>query len=237
MPLLSSIAKKIQFAEGIVPPRWRLPVRYHGQRLVGGLEPEMALLADLVKRSDVALDVGANRGVYAYALANIATSVHCFEPLIECCRYIQAYKSDKIIVHSFALSDTSGLLRIYIPIIHGHAVLTRASLDRPSGESVSRDIKVRTLDSFAFPRVDFIKIDVEGFEAAMLRGAHKTIETSHPKLLVEIDHQRHTPESFVALHDWLASMGYISHVCDEGRLRKCNDPSADSNHHINFIFL
>ncbi len=237
MPSLSSIAKKIQFAEGLVPPRWRLPVRYHGQRLVGGLEPEMALLADLVKPSDVALDIGANRGVYAYALANIAAAVHCFEPLSECCRYIEEYRSGKITVHNVALSDQAGVLQLHIPVVHGRPVLTRASLDRPAGEFEVRDIEVRTLDSFSFPRVDFIKIDVEGLEAAVLRGAKSTLRRQRPGLLVEIDRDRHSRQSFEAVIKLLETSNYLPYICSKGVLVPCDEPWQASADRVNFIFL
>lgn len=237
MTLLVDAAKRLQVAEYIVPPSLRLPVRYHGQRIVGGLEPEMRLLPKLVKRGGIALDIGANRGVYAYALSKIAAAVHCFEPLIECCHYIEAYASRKITVHNVALSDQAGTLRLYVPIINGSPVQTRASLDQPGGAFESREIPVSTLDAFSFPPVDFIKIDVEGLEASVLRGAQKTLIAHRPALLIEIDHNRHIKESFLAVHADLESLGYSAHTCINGSLHRSKDVWADSTQHINFIFL
>lgn len=233
---VASLAQRFQSIENLVPPRWRLPLRYHGQRLVGGLEPEMNLLGGLVKPDGVALDIGANRGVYAYALATIAGEVHCFEPLPECCSFINAWKSPKITVHNVALSDRRAVLRLYIPIVDGREIQTRASLDRPDGLCASRDVDVLTLDSFSFARVDFIKIDVEGLEAAVLSGARHTLESYHPTMLVEIDRARHNCDSFLAVHTVLRELGYGAHVCDAGELVACDDAWDAATRHANFIF-
>jgi FkbM family methyltransferase len=236
MSVLIAIAQRLQFAERAVPARWRLGVRYHLQRLVGGLEPEMALLPDLVRDDGVAIDVGANYGVYAYALANRAPVVHCFEPLRECCDYIRAAGSEKIAVHNCALSDSSGTLRLHVPLVDGVPRSTRASIERPEGPFQRRDVPVRTLDSFDLPKVGFMKIDVEGAEAAVLRGARATLERDRPNLLVEIDRKRHTLESFHAVIGALRAHAYEPHVLESGALRRSSDPWTDSVRHFNFVF-
>lgn len=236
MSTLTKLAQRFQSIENLAPKPWRLPIRYHGQHLVGGLEPEMLLLHNLVQRGGVALDIGANRGIYAYALSHLASRVHCFEPLVECCRYIQACRSKNITVHNVALSDQAGKLELHVPIIEGRTVYTRASLDRPNGPFESREVGVRTLDSYSLMDVAFVKIDVEGLEAAVLRGAQYTLEACHPTLLVEIDRARHTQESFMCVHGWLKDRGYAVHVCVAGKLASCVDPWTESKQHINFIF-
>ena len=234
---LEALGKRLQFVERAVPPRWRLPLRYHGQRLLRALEPEMALLDELVPPGAVALDVGANRGVYAYALARRASVVHCFEPLAECCRYIADFSSPRIAVHNVALSDKAGVLRLHVPLRAGQRVLTRASLAPPSGPFELREVEVRTLDSFGLPRVDFIKIDVEGLERAVLEGARGLLTRDRPRLLVEIMPQSHTPDAFAALFTWLGDFGYRAHVVRNGALRPSDDPWTDGAEQPNFVLL
>lgn len=236
MSALSRLAQRFQGIENIAPPAWRLPLRYHGQRLVGGLEAEMGLLERLVPNRAVALDIGANHGIYAYALSRLAPEVHCFEPLAECCRYILDHHAANITVHNVALSDGAGELELHVPIISGRAVYTRASLDRPVGSFESRRVEVRTLDSYGLADVGFIKIDVEGLEASVLRGARRTLETQHPNLLVEIDRARHGRDSFLAVHATLQALGYSTHVCEAGKLVACQDAWDASTRHVNFIF-
>ena len=236
MSILSRLAQRYQSIENLAPRAWRLPLRYHGQKLVGGLEPEMALLDRLVPKGCVALDIGANHGIYAYALSRLAHSVIGFEPLAECCRYIRGNHTTNITMHNVALSDHPGELQLHVPIIGGHAVYTRASLDRPDGPYESRRVQVRTLDSYGLDSVGFVKIDVEGLEAAVLRGAQHTLETQHPNLLVEIDHARHNRDSFLAVHASLHALGYATHVCKAGELVACQDAWNASAQHVNFIF-
>lgn len=236
MSALTRLAQRCQSIENLAPRAWRLPLRYHGQKLVGGLEPEMALLDRLVPKGRMALDIGANHGIYAYALSRLAQSVHAFEPLAECCRYIQDIHASNITVHNVALSDQPGELQLYVPIIGGHAVYTRASLDRPDGPCESRGVQVRTLDSYGLDNVGFVKIDVEGLEAAVLRGARRTLGTCQPTLLIEIDRARHTRDSFLAVHATLQAQGYAAHVCEAGELAACQDVWAASLQHVNFIF-
>lgn len=236
MSALSQLARKLQFAENAVPARWRLHIRYRIQRATGGLEPEMAVLDQLLVAGGVALDIGANHGIYAYALARIASTVHCFEPLPACCANIEAAAIGNVQVHNCALSDRAGRMRLYVPLEGTRAVHTRASLEKPTGPCEMIDVDVRTVDSFDLPRVDFIKMDVEGAEAAALRGAAGTIERHHPALLVEIDRGRHTRDSFDALLAWLAARGYTPHVLTGGRIQRSADPWADAVDHMNFLF-
>jgi FkbM family methyltransferase len=237
MHALSTIAKKLQFSERVIPARWRLHFRYHAQRMVGGFEAEMGILRSLVRPGGVALDIGANRGVYAYALAGYASAVHCFEPLAECCEYIRAARLRGVTVHNCALSDVAGTLRFYIPTARGVPIWTRASLKQPGGTFDIRDVEVRTLDGFTMPRVDFMKIDVEGAESAVLRGAADLLERDHPNLLVEIDRERHSQATFEEVVDWLVSRSYGPHVLEDGKLRRAESPWADATSHFNFIFL
>jgi FkbM family methyltransferase len=236
MSALSQLARKLQFAENAVPARWRLHLRYRIQRATGGLEPEMAVLNQLLVGGGVALDIGANHGIYAYALARIASTVHCFEPLPSCCANIEAAAIGNVQVHNCALSERTGRMRLYVPLEGTRAVHTRASLEKPAGPCETIDVDVRTVDSFDLPRVDFIKMDVEGAEAAALRGAAGTLERHHPALLVEIDRGRHTRDSFDALLAWLAARGYAPHVLTGGRIRRSADPWADAADHMNFLF-
>lgn len=237
MSPLTRLAQRLQGVENLAPKTWRLPLRYHGQRLVGGLEPEMDLLEKLVPNGCVALDIGANHGIYAYVLSGIARKVHCFEPLAECCRYIRDHHAANIDVHNVALSDGSGELELHVPIVEGRAVYTRASLDRPDGPCDRRRVEIRSLDSYGLTDVGFAKIDVEGLEAAVLRGARGTLEGCHPNLLVEIDRARHNRDSFLAVHADLRTLGYSAHVCETGHLAACNDPWAAAAQHVNFIFI
>jgi hypothetical protein len=69
---------------------------------------------------------------------------------------------------------------------------------------------VRQLDSLGLPQVDALKIDVEGAELNVLRGAEKTINRDHPGILIEFseDNTRQFGYEPGAIKDWLEARGY-----------------------------
>lgn len=197
----------------------------------------MAALPALVPPGGIAVDIGANRGIYAYALSRIAAHVHSFEPLKECCEYIDDYGSSRITVRNVALSDAAGEFELFIPTDNGRRILTRASLDPFHGSHERRSISVMRLDDFDMGPVSFIKIDVEGAEFSVLKGAVATMRSYSPNLLVEIDRSRHDHRSFHAMLDWLVDLAYVPHIFTGGAVRECSDPWRAPEAVYNFIFL
>jgi FkbM family methyltransferase len=73
------------------------------------------------------------------------------------------------------------------------------------GEVPGESVTVSTLDSLELKRCDLIKVDVEGMELEVLRGAAATIERCHPILYVENDRVEKSP----ALIEFIMSLGYV----------------------------
>src|SRR5437763_8959661 len=78
-------------------------------------EPELALLAELMPRGGTAVDVGANQGFFAYALAAVATRVVAFEPNPDYARFARWMLRGRAEVHELALSDQPGRASLYVP--------------------------------------------------------------------------------------------------------------------------
>ena len=85
------------------------------------------------------------------------------------------------------------------------------------------DIKLKSekLDSFSFERVDLLKIDVEGFEMEVLKGAENTIRQFKPRIIIET----HSKELRKKCHAFLSSHGYSLKV--EGRTVTTKSPGMD----------
>ena len=81
--------------------------------------------------------------------------------------------ADRVVVHPVALGDRIGSGR-WSDKQRGHLKA-----------SAGGDVEIRTLDSYAFDDVSLIKIDVEGMEMAVLRGAVETIERHRPYIYAE----------------------------------------------------
>lgn len=96
--------------------------------------------------------------------------------------------------------------------------------------SSSYEVELRSLDSYGFDNVTFIKIDVEGHEESVLAGARETLERCHPTLLVEIE-ERHNPGGLERIVTSLSDLGYYGSFFYE-RIRRDISDFVPRIHHI-----
>lgn len=199
-----------------VPPPYQLAVR-HWWRIVRGIAPaEISLVRNLLGGCRTAVDIGANIGTYAYALSLFCDKVQAFEPL-PCGRPIGLTKRSNIRLHQVALSNHRGTETLFVPIVNGEPKTGWASFNRAAGDVVAEPVSVKTLDEFELTDVDFIKVDVEGHELAVLAGAAATMATYRPLLLVEVE-QRHLHTPIEASLDQIAALGYNGYFRWRGRV-------------------
>lgn len=170
-----------------LPPRWRLPARRMHLRLTGRLEPHIRLAPRLIAHGRRAIDVGANRGDWTYALSRCCSAVEAFEPQPVCAGSLAAASLPGVRVHCEGLSDSPGELVLHVPLRGGTTLTQCASVIEPDGPAQRIAIPVRRLDDHAFADVELLKIDVEGHESAVIAGARETLERERPWVLVEID--------------------------------------------------
>jgi FkbM family methyltransferase len=153
-------------------------------------EPELAVLASLVPRGGTAIDVGANQGIFAYALGEIADRVIAFEPNPDYAFFERWMLRGRAEVHALALSDQAGHATFTVPISDQGMDLHFAGSLKPMHAQFSKfkcyDVEVRRLDDFGFTNVRFIKADVEGSEREVLDGARATIARDRPVILLEL---------------------------------------------------
>ena len=150
-----------------------------------------------------AVDIGAHVGMWSYFMAQDFDSVDAFEPLLVHCQcWIFNVKSPKACLHAYALGDYAGKVRMQREL--GHSSGTFVS-QRDDGELV----EMRTLDSFELTEIDLIKIDVEGYECAVIEGAVQTLLRERPVIILE-QVERHA-RRYGYLHtavERLHSLGY-----------------------------
>jgi FkbM family methyltransferase len=170
-------------------------------------EDESRVLQGYVKPGDIVVEVGANIGCHTLALAQCVTNagrVFAFEPqrIIHqmLCGNLAINGIWNVIAERMALGAEAGIA--YVPPIDYAAPgnFGAVSLAKDVGEPV----QVQTLDGCNFVRCDLIKIDVEGMEGDVLKGAAQTIKRLRPVLYVENDRE----EKKAALIAQLRLMGY-----------------------------
>lgn len=212
-------------------------------------DPELRELGRLIEPGSVAMDVGANRGVYALAMSKHARKVIAFEPFTQVANALRDAKCPNVTLHRLALSDTHGAAEIRVPykaggkLNHPSATLSpeRPGVDGgPARHSLREVVTLSRLDDYAEPDLTFIKIDVEGFEDRVIAGAEWTLENIQPRLLVEME-ERMRPGILTDLPERLASFGYRCRFLDGGCWHPLSDlgegQRAPSGRYINnFLF-
>jgi len=188
--------------------------------LVGkGGTVEGRLLSQLVQPGTVAIDVGANLGQYSAVMARSLRGsgfVLAFEPNpIAYEELVRGARNKAIVPLQYALSSQPGTSTLSVPTTEdGELQIQLGSLGHREGEGGHREfeVSVQTLDSFEpmlqLP-VSVLKIDVEGFELEVLKGAQRILEQHRPPVVLEIEH-RHQPESQSAqdVAQWLLGHDY-----------------------------
>lgn len=148
------------------------------------------------------LDIGANIGTHALVYAKTATQVIAFEPQLAIvkllCANIAMNSTDNVIPHFGALGDYDGV--VTVPRIN-------PDVENSSGRcAIGGDgdrVPIARLDSLGLSP-SFIKMDVEGSELAVLKGATETIERCRPVMYIEND----KPLKQEALIAFIEELGY-----------------------------
>jgi len=180
-----------------------------------GVEPEVSgLLIGLAARLRVVYDVGANWGYYPLLLGaerRFRGVIHAFEISPRTATDLRhviaaAGLGERVTVHGFGLSDHAGEVRLSR---EKHSYLARIVGEGYQG-AVDR-VGVRRLDGLGLPPPDLIKIDVEGHELAVLRGAAGILERDQPLVVMESWHEPARTEAMLAPLRLLAGLGYRWH--------------------------
>lgn len=208
-----------------------LRIYHNGHRLLapglamGWYEPELTqLFKKLAAPGMTVLDVGANIGFFTLQGARLVGrngKVWAFEPIPEVNELLQKSVKengfeDRVHVLAQAVSNTSGIVRLHINA--AETVLSSLYEDAVAhqihevpGQNQSVDVPCTTLDAWAashnWPRVDLVKVDVEGSEEAVLEGmVELSRKNRQMKLFIEFNSRtlriaNATPEDFfAALH-------------------------------------
>ena len=152
---------------------------------------------EYVKQWRVCLDIGSNIGQWTRPLSRKFESVVCFEPnpnFREC--FKKNIDENNVLLWPVGLSDKE------------HKA--KQGFNSTVLRNEEGDIDCRTLDSFALTNVDFVKIDVDGFEIPLLNGAKETLIKNNPVINIEMKKDKRSNIAQQCEHI-LQDLGYKFH--------------------------
>jgi FkbM family methyltransferase len=164
----------------------------------GDLDPKVTwVIKRLLKPGDLALDIGANFGFLTLLMSKLVGpqgAVHAFEPNPILCNILKTTYAHNcatnVTLHAVALGASTAEMELHVPKDNfGGASLVR----KPVQSAHILKVPVIKLDDVIFrepiSRLALIKLDVEGFELEVLKGAQRVLREFHPIVLFESNEQ------------------------------------------------
>lgn len=195
-------------------------------------QDEIALVRSLLKPGDTAIDVGGHIGFFTMQMAAMVGAsgrVYAFEPLDTNAELLERSIAenrfaDRIVFQRVAVGASSGMATLTFPaetLNSGGAYLLRDGTAPLTGNQMTR-VPAVALDDLAIKRpVRLIKMDVEGAEPQVLRGAQRLLREDRPTLLSELHPTQLDRASGASADDFLAqirAMGYRAHTIEHGAI-------------------
>jgi len=140
------------------------------------------------------LDIGAHVGLWSMWLVNEFDFLHAVEPVPEHRELFERNLAGKhYALYPVALGEAEGVVDIEIPLEttgNAHIAIGKRHpgtrhVPNPDAQRVVKGIKMLRLDAFDLHDIDFVKIDVEGFERAVVAGGETFFKLNRPLVIVE----------------------------------------------------
>lgn len=156
---------------------------------IGYHEEELVFLRETIAPEDLFVDVGANIGVYSMVAAARGARVVAFEPFPQAREaFLENVTlngcADRVTVHPCALSDERSTMTLTTDLESSNHLVVGA------GSGLTVDVRlldeVLSNDALSGRRVAIVKVDAEGFDANVLRGARRILTEQKPCVIVEV---------------------------------------------------
>lgn len=170
-------------------------------------EPEIRRLDEVCGRGGTMVDIGGWYGPWTRRLVRRADQVVTIEPT-PLHQVLQRTLPPQVAVIAGAASDHCGTADIWLPP-SDMGVRGVSSLHRRDIHGTSITVPLVTLDGLSLRGVTFIKIDVDGHEVPVLRGAAETIKRDQPRLLVEVEERIQPVTGVISLVESWGYRGWV----------------------------
>lgn len=194
---------------------------------------ETDTMKSLAKKGDIAIDVGAHIGWYTLVASQCVGKfgkVISFEPNPFCIDKLRDNVTindfTNVIIEQIALSDKNKKVSFWIGDDMGGSLVKQNTQRLTKGKVKRILVRAQTLDSYVISygikRISLIKIDVEGAELEVLRGAKNILQKQTPYLIVEVIEE--SLKAFGAnremLFDFVRRFGYKPHLFTKGGIEQ-----------------
>jgi FkbM family methyltransferase len=209
----------------------------------GAYEKEWILQASQLIKDKSFIDIGANIGIYSLSLYKTAKEVYAVEP-----ERNNFERLNKIIKQNAIMNITSLKLALYSTDNHRVNLYTSS---KDAGwhslsinyENKSQQVNTITLDTLIskqkIKNIGLIKIDVEGAEYEVLKGANKTLTRIHPPVIIEFNRPRALlgNHSIEQLYKEFKKYNYAGFILKKKQLEKMTEKSLTKIYNENVLFL
>lgn len=179
---------------------------FHGNKR---LDPyHVSIIKKYIKKGFTVIDVGANCGDYTKLFLSLGATVHAFEPSTMFRILYDRYKNEAH-CYGFALGETESEIILNEFDNSGANTGTDIALIGGGKFLLSHKVRCKRLDSFEIVP-NFIKIDVEGMDYDVLKGAYRTLKEFHPVVLAEFNkiYMESSGRSPIKMLEYMDELGY-----------------------------
>ncbi len=133
----------------------------------------------LQRPRNIAIDIGAHVGFWSFYLCKNFEMVHAFEPVkaFRDCFNLNV-KAKNIKLYDCALGKEDSFISMEID-------QSNSGKTHIKNQDTTNKIPIKKLDDFNFTKIDFIKIDVEGYEEFVIQGGLETLKKNRPLIIIE----------------------------------------------------
>ena len=189
---------------------------------------EIAYIKSAINNGDTVFDIGAHKAGYLYYILKQVGEkgkVVGFEPQTYLFHYLvkikQLFQWKNVTIENVALSNTTGHSNLYFPTdAAGKSSSPSATIMEHNNDAAFTSIEqvsIATLDEYCKQHYlipQFLKIDVEGNELNVFKGAAGTLTKYKPKIIVEIEARHIGQEKVIETIEFLQSLGYQGKIID-----------------------
>jgi FkbM family methyltransferase len=195
----------------------------------------------MIKKDQIALDIGANLGLMSYHLAKNTKETFAFEPMPNNYKVVEKVKAKYRLTNLHLLTNALGnenkRIQLVLPEVDGvkkqglsHVVDAKMTAFNEGSVFETDCYKLDDQKELNGKQIDAIKIDVENFEYEVFLGAENTLKTCKPIIYCELWDNQNRLDCF----KYLTKLGYETKVLQNGRLETIQSNPSNIQ---NFFFI